>query len=175
MPVFDKLLCVSGDRESIRKQVISAFLTELPGCGRGENATRYTYHVESTALGERIFLSRPAPLNKGMDFLVCASHARFLAGRRRVSNPSHRNIHEDLLAKKHESLPKMNIVLPIITSIYQCQDVAWEGLPIFEVGYDIELILKIIKWLFIEQDVTYWNWSGREMLYKAIMDSLGPL
>ena len=35
-------------------------------------------------------------------------------------------------------------------------------------GYAFEHVLKTIKWLFIEQDITYWNWSGRAMLYSAI-------
>lgn len=28
--------------------------------------------------------------------------------------------------------------------------------------------MKSLKWLFIEQDVTYWNRSGRTMLYKSL-------
>jgi hypothetical protein len=31
-----------------------------------------------------------------------------------------------------------------------------------------EMLLKILKWLFIEQDITYWNYDGRQMLKMAI-------
>lgn len=40
----------------------------------------------------------------------------------------------------------------------------------FNVGQPIETILKVVKWLFIEQDVTYWNWSGRSMLYSGLRE-----
>ena len=35
-------------------------------------------------------------------------------------------------------------------------------------SYPVDMICKCIKWLFIEQDITYWNWSGRNMLYNGI-------
>ncbi|MGE4311436.1 hypothetical protein [Desulfovibrio sp.] len=172
MPAFLSQLSVFGTREEIREQVVHAFLTELPGTGKGELTTQYTYTVESTALGEQVLLRRPAPLNKGMDFIVCASRSRFLLGRRMMFNPSHNNIYEDLLAKQRENPQNMNIILSIITDIYNCQRVDWVALPTFMSGHDIELVLKLIKWLFIEQDVTYWNWSGRNMFYTGILNFL---
>jgi len=33
---------------------------------------------------------------------------------------------------------------------------------------EVETVLKLIKWLFIEQDVTYWHFSGRNMLYRGL-------
>jgi hypothetical protein len=30
------------------------------------------------------------------------------------------------------------------------------------------MLLKIFKWLFSEQDITYWNNDGRQMLKMAI-------
>ena len=37
-------------------------------------------------------------------------------------------------------------------------------------GLIILIILLAIKWLFIEQDITYWNWSGRNMLYNHLIE-----
>ena len=34
--------------------------------------------------------------------------------------------------------------------------------------HPIYVILLVIKWLFVEQDITYWNWSGRNMLKKSL-------
>lgn len=34
--------------------------------------------------------------------------------------------------------------------------------------HPIEIILLALKWLFIEQDFTYWNNSGRFMLYDTL-------
>jgi hypothetical protein len=30
------------------------------------------------------------------------------------------------------------------------------------------MIIKTIKWLFIEQDIRYWNYSGRDMLWSGV-------
>jgi hypothetical protein len=35
-------------------------------------------------------------------------------------------------------------------------------------GIKIEIILKIVKWPFIEHDITYWSFSGRAMLYNGL-------
>lgn len=40
----------------------------------------------------------------------------------------------------------------------------------FQTGYTAELLVKVIKWFFIEQDVTYWNYSGRAKLLHAIQN-----
>lgn len=39
---------------------------------------------------------------------------------------------------------------------------------VFNKGMSVEMLLKVLKWLFIEQDITYWNYDGREMLRRAI-------
>ena len=40
----------------------------------------------------------------------------------------------------------------------------------FQNGLPTDLILKVLKWLFIEQDITYWNRSGRDMFYNSIIE-----
>jgi hypothetical protein len=35
--------------------------------------------------------------------------------------------------------------------------------------HPIEIIILASKWLFIEQDITYWNWSGRAMLWNELV------
>lgn len=57
----------SGDRALKRKALISYFLDELAGTGKGNCASRYEYTVET--YGEYgIHLKRPTRLNKGFDF-----------------------------------------------------------------------------------------------------------
>ena len=41
----------------------------------------------------------------------------------------------------------------------------------FNSKYPLELILKILKWMFIEQDIRYWNYSGRSELYAYLIKS----
>lgn len=38
-----------------------------------------------------------------------------------------------------------------------------------------ERILGMVRWLFIEQDITYWATSGRAMLRKGFEAKFGPL
>ena len=35
-------------------------------------------------------------------------------------------------------------------------------------GLNVELLVKVLKWLFIEQDIRCWNYSGREMLWAGL-------
>jgi len=64
----------------------------------------------------------------------------------------------------------------IITNVYNLQefDVSLIN-DIFFIDCDshqrpVVIIILAIKWLFIEQDVTYWNWSGRVMLMNGLVD-----
>ena len=35
--------------------------------------------------------------------------------------------------------------------------------------HPLEIVLLAIRWLFIEQDITYWNFSGRSMLMNGLL------
>lgn len=171
MPLMIKQLSVSGDRASIRKQVIVAFLDENPGTGCGEDCSKYIYEVELLASGNKVFLKRPAALNKGVDFEVHVQGIMFRPARL-VTMPSHKNIFQDLSAKQKENPLEYERVKNILNRLYTCQDVSeadYRSLN-FTSGHSIETVLKAIKWLFIEQDVTYWNWSGRYMLYSGLKE-----
>src|SRR5262249_2372489 len=39
----------------------------------------------------------------------------------------------------------------------------------------LERLLKIVRWLFLEQDLTYWAGSGRWMLRRGIEERYGSL
>jgi hypothetical protein len=171
MPQHQTKLIVAGDRKSIRKAVIGKFLEEEPGLGRGELCSVYRYFVEEIADGRRIFLKRPARLNKGVDFEVNVENTNFGVDRR-TTMPSHNAICDDLLHKKQENLEEYKRVKTLIDRLYACEEVLDNEMRElhFGSGHPIELILKSIKWLFIEQDVTYWNWSGRNMLYTGIQN-----
>jgi len=57
-------------RTDLRKIVVSQFLEEDPGLGRGNEASRYRYNVEILSDDRRIYLTRPAYLKKGFDFRI---------------------------------------------------------------------------------------------------------
>lgn len=156
-------------REFFRNQVILEFLKEVAGTGSGDLASKYEYNVETTASGHNIFLQRPAQLNKGMDFTIRIRNYTFPNNRIKDA-PKHDDIINDLIDKKSNNPIEYIKVAQIINMLYLCQQI-----PInlytnisFNIGMPIETTLKAIKWLFIEQDVTYWNWSGREMFYNGL-------
>lgn len=156
-------------RKDIRKNLVLVFLDEEPGTGRGEDCSIYTYKVENLRNGEFVYLKRPAILNKGFDFEVNVSNTNF-GKKRRTTKPSHKVIFDDLSSKKNEDSKEYLKLRHLIDNLYNCSDVTDEEIDYlnFQSGYPVDLLLKSIKWLFIEQDITYWNWSGRNMLYSGI-------
>ncbi len=39
----------------------------------------------------------------------------------------------------------------------------------FDTGAEVEVILKIMKWLFIMEDIVYWDVEGRAFLYNFML------
>lgn len=160
-----------GDRVKKRKELIKCFLNEKPGTGKGNAASRYQYNVESYG-NYGIFLKRPTQLNKGFDFTVNVCGLYFKKNRR-YSNPSHSDIIEALsYCKKHYS-ENYNSVMSAIREIYECKNVDFSCLNASFIDYEgtehpIQIIILAIKWLFIEQDCAYWNYSGRKMLFEEL-------
>lgn len=160
-------------RKEFRDNLILEFLKEKPGIGKKELSSKYKYYVESLKNGERIYLSRPTNLNKGMDFTVHLEKTEFREKGAYKDRPKHQEIIEDLIQKKLENSCEYEKVSKVLNKLYNCEFVNEEEYSniYFSNGIDIEGILKITKWLFIEQDVTYWNHSGRGMLYQSLKDN----
>lgn len=161
---------IHNDRASIRKKVVTAFIDELPGTGKGDETSRYKYEVEILQDNTKVYLMRPAVFNKGFDFAVHVEGLDF--GGRTRTMPRHNDIIEDLRNKSISSAREYKQVRVFIQRIFECQNVDYNTVrnSRFREGHPIEAVLKSIKWLFIEQDVTYWNWSGRNMFYKSLID-----
>ncbi|HEC1752343.1 TPA: hypothetical protein R1738_000162 [Campylobacter lari] len=168
----------STSREAIRRELVEVFLRELPGNGNQEQASKYCYIVEN-ADGYNIILKRPAPLNKGFDFVVNVENFYFNENNtRRHSAPSHDDILSLLM--KYKSMYEENYfkIRDIIIQIYNCENVVLnqntQNFPKFvnfdNQEYPISILLYCIKWLFIEQDITYWNYSGRRKFFEALCE-----
>ena len=162
-------------RQELVRFLYQTFASETPG--NDTEVSRYTYYVENLSDGSRIYLRRPAPLNNGIDFTVNAENYRFPVGSKKIRkhNPSHENIFNMLQEKREENqfLYDMN-VKPMIQRIFNVESIANTAYLIqgFSASpYPIELILKLLKWLFAEQDATYWNHSGRNMLMNGLRDN----
>jgi len=144
----------SNSREKLRKETVDKFLSEKGGYWKDgkKYVTRYKYYVENLKDGRRIFLLRPTFLNKGIDFQVWVEKMDGVEDKR----PSHKDF---------------AILMKAIDEVWNCSepdDVLKTRKMIFKEGFQVEMLLKILKWLFIEQDITYWNYDGRGMLKLAI-------
>jgi len=163
-------LVLPENRRDIRKLIVEMFLLEEPGTGTENNASRYTYNVEELNDGQLIYLRRPAYLKKGFDFTINVNNTNFnrnIKGKRSTKMPSHPHILNDLLQKKEENINTYKLLFAEIEKIYNCKrniDYSFG----FNSGYNSDLILKCLKWLFIEQDIRDWSYSGRTMLFESI-------
>ena len=103
---IEKEFSNEGTRNEVRKRVLEVFMNEAPGTGVGDLSSKYTYYVETLADGNRVYLVRPAFLNKGFDFLVRVENADYGHKSSFKNVPSHKDISKDLEAKKEEN-PEM--------------------------------------------------------------------
>lgn len=163
-----------GTRNEVRMRLIEDFANETPGTGRDELASGYTYYVETLSNGDRVYLQRPANLYNGFDFLVCVENANYAEPGKRVRNfPKHEDIGADLELKREQDPEMYKKLHALLRKVFECHDVSEEEINSvsFTVGLPVDHIVKTIKWLFIEQDIRYWNYSGRGMTWGLVPDA----
>ncbi|MEI0518553.1 hypothetical protein R4K54_12670 [Brachyspira murdochii] len=168
--IINKYFTNIGNRKDVKNNVIKEFLNEE--AGNENNSSKYKYIVENTLECGNIYLQRPGRFNRGVDFVIYTDNINFAdINKRKRRNPKHTDILNDLQEKKIESENDFLKMKSMIDDIYNCKsDVNISDCQKlkFNTGFSVELILKILKWMFIEQDITYWNYSGREKLKKEI-------
>lgn len=160
-----------GTRNDVRMRVIDVLSRETAGRGSGEYASKYIYYVEELNSGDRVYLQRPANLHNGFDFLVCVENTNYAApGERRRNYPKHDDFAIDLEAKKRENPQMYRRLYDLLVRVYECHDVSDAEMDriVFRTGFPVDHIIKAMKWLFIEQDIRYWNYSGREMTWGVV-------
>lgn len=153
---------VGGDKSERRNQIIEKFANLEPG-----SRTSY-FIVANLSCGNRIMISTPGQLNKGMDFRVNYEGSKWItSGGRKRDYPSHDDITNDIFEKisaaEHEDVV---MLMRAIESVYNCEEPAYY--ECFDDGISVEALLSLIEWLFMEQDLTYWSFSGRDMLKEKI-------
>lgn len=158
-------LTIPASRDELRKWIINIFLDEIPGTGKGELCSRYEY-IAFRYDSSNVILKRPAQFNNGFDFTIHVTGYNFNP-RRSTTRPTHDNIISDLREKANENAKMYEKLSSQIDNIFQCQPYDSSEIT-FSSGLPVILLLEVVKWLFVEQDVTYWNYSGRQMFYNAI-------
>lgn len=166
---------VSNNRSDVRNEIVNLFLLETPGVGTKELCSKYHYVVENYD-GYQIVLQRPAVLNKGFDFTVNIN-GMYFKNNRRYTNPSHDDIINVLMdVTLTYTEDEYRKVIDQIHAVFDCKKPNLDTISDIyffdhdEVKRPIAIIVLAIKWLFIEQDVTYWNWSGRFMLKNKLRE-----
>jgi|BioPla2DNA2_1021312.scaffolds.fasta_scaffold14063_5 hypothetical protein len=161
-------------RIGIRNSVVQLFLKELPGHGRQNLATKYTYLVE-TFDNIKIVIKRPT-MNYGFDFTIHTNLELFSLGRDNT-RPTHDEAINALLYCKENYPDEYDFVERQLIDLFNCDTLTVTNnnighfLDRDNVLRPIQIILLVIKWFFIEQDVHYWNYSGRNMFYKVLLDN----
>ena len=176
MPLYEITYnLISHNRKDIRKELTELFINEEPGTGKEELSSKYHYIVE-TYDSSSIVIKRPAGLNKGYDFTVNVDNFYFKGMGRRHRNPSHKDVCSVLEYAKINYADDYEKVSFQINNIYNCNEYDFSEINHLKfidsdgVERPIAIILLVIKWLFIEQDITYWNWSGRNMLMNGLIE-----
>lgn len=156
----------SQARHKIVKKVVNTFIT-TEYCKKGKGVT-FRYPVENLQNGQ-LFIARPGH-KKNFDFKVdVVTSFGFGEG-------SHLEIAQDLREKKKENKQKFKDLLSAITDIYNCSesdvDKILENHPgldkSFQRGARVEILLKVMKWLFIMEDIVYWDNEGRAFLFNFL-------
>lgn len=118
---IEKWFSNRGSRNDVRKRIITCFMEEEPGMGAGNDSSKYTYYVETLADGNRVYLTRPAFLNKGFDFVIRVENADYGHKGSYKNVPTHKDISVDLEAKKKENPEMYKKLYELLKKVFECQ------------------------------------------------------
>jgi hypothetical protein len=161
-------------REDIVKKIINIFIdNENRKRGKG---IQFWYPVERISYKQPpdniLYILRPGGLQKwNFDFKVNVTpDMGFAKGK-------HGDVQADFQAKKEEDPVAFDELLQALTDIYECVNDVDKVLAehpnlksSFHQGADVEVILKVLKWMFIMEDIVYWNYEGRTKLYNFLKE-----
>lgn len=159
-------------RDEMRREVFGLWLEEEPGTSAIRHI--YRYDVERLSDGSSIYLTRPARLNKGADFVIyCENYLKWK--NLRDKPPKHIDLFGEIGNLVKQSVAHHQEVLVLLRDIWSCRESVsvLQSRKLFADSIPCERMLLLSKWFFIEQDVTYWTDSGRNMLWDGIVRRFG--
>lgn len=170
----------SMTRHEIVQKVVNTFInTEHEQRGRG---VKFLYPVEQLPSSSqprlvpgdnRLFIFRPAGLRKwNFDFKVDVTPELGLG------KGTHDEVASDFSNKKQENPKEFLKLLEAMEEIYKGSendvDKALAKYPnlheSFQTGARVDILLKIVKWMFIMEDIVYWNYDGRAKLNNFLKE-----
>lgn len=161
-----------NDRVRLRSAVMGLWSHEPPGSESVHVA--YRYNVEQLRDGSRIYLSRPGRKHHCHDMVVRCEG--FLRNRRGPPTPPGvGHLISELRELIGNDAAKCKELRQGLERVWRCEDVDQVLASLNGYGQDnrVERVFKLAKWIFIEQDLTYWNSSGRQRPMKEIQTALG--
>ncbi|MBI2830966.1 MAG: hypothetical protein HYX79_01760 [Chloroflexi bacterium] len=173
----EKIICpaieIKGSmtRHEIVQKVINTFInTEHQQRGKG---VQFWYPVEQLSGGSHLFILRPGGLQKwNFDFKVNVTpDMGFGKGK-------HEDIASDIRNKKLENPEKFGQLQESVTEVYSGTENDVDQILLkhkdlntsFQTGAKVEILLKVLKWMFIMEDIVYWNYDGRTKLYNYLRE-----
>lgn len=172
MNIIDLYEIMAQNRADIRKKVVIEFLKE--SAGSSTETSKYEYNVEKYN-DYKIVLKRPGVFKKGFDFTVNIRGLYFKKNRR-YENPSFDDIKDALYYAKNNFPDDYTFVKDEINKIFNVELYDFSKLQNIQFEdflgnkHPIAIILLAIKWLFISEDISYWNWSGRNMFMNDLKE-----
>jgi len=155
-------------RNEIVRKVVNTFIkTEYQEKGKG---VTFRYPVEKLPGNRRLFIARPGH-KKNFDFKVEVTEEMGL------KEGKHEQVVLDLRMKKQRNPQEFEDFLRAVEEVYHCSENDIDRLlPRYSnlkeasgTGAEVEVILKILKWLFIMEDIVYWDVEGRAFLYNFVL------
>lgn len=149
-------------RFEIIKKVVNAFIDFEKD--KKERGIEFRYPVEDLSNGEKLYIHRPG-VKWNFDFKVeIPINCGLEEGR-------HDQIALFLRKIKKQNEEELNKLWEMISNLYHCKDNDVDSMlrknPIvYEKPPKDDILLKVIKWLFIMEDIIYWHYEGRAFLYN---------
>jgi hypothetical protein len=149
------------ERFDIVKKVVTMFI-EFEKSHKGKGI-EFRYPVEDLSNGEKLYIYRPG-IKWNFDFKVeIPANCGLDEGR-------HDQIALILRKIKKEKKQEFNNLYKIISDLYHCSSNDVDDLlqrnPVSLKSPPPDILLKVIKWLFIMEDIIYWHYEGRAFLYN---------
>ena len=155
-------------RNEIVRKVVNTFIkAEYQDKGKG---VTFRYPVEKLPGNRHLFITRPGH-KKNFDFKVEVTEEMGM------KEGKHEQVVLDLRMKKQRNPQEFEDFLRVIEEIYHCSENDIDRLlprysnlkEAFGTGAKVEIILKILKWMFIMEDIVYWDVEGRAFLYNFVL------
>lgn len=155
---------ISGSigRFEIVKEIVNAFI-EFEGNKKGKGV-KFRYSVEDLSNGKKLYIHRPG-VKWNFDFKVEIPTTCGLEEGR------HEQIALLLRKIKNQNEKEFDELWAMTSDLYHCVnndvDSMLKKTPItHEKDPKVDILLKVVKWLFIMEDIIYWHYEGRAFLYN---------